>query len=201
MYHGRGPGGQVQGANQAGGTQSEDLPSSQQISEGQPRQELYGIGARVLMKLLYAARLARYDLLRAIGQLACFFTCWDEDCDRRLHRLMCYVNSTLSLRSVGWIGDDLSACQLHLYADADFAGCVRTQRSTNGVHFALLGPNTCFSLGGASKRQKNTSWSTPEAELVSMVYALKTLGLPSLVLWDTIMGRRMFFEYVKITKL
>ncbi len=37
---------------------------------GQPRHELQGIGARALMKVLYAARLARFDLLRAIGHLA-----------------------------------------------------------------------------------------------------------------------------------
>ncbi len=85
---------------------------------GGPRHEVSGIGARVLMKVLYAARLARFDLLLAIGRLATYFTCWDEMCDRRLHRLMCYINSTFRLRSIGWVGDPLSHCHLHLYADA-----------------------------------------------------------------------------------
>ncbi len=181
--------------NEEGVLEGEDLLPPQQGSTGKPRQELSGIGARVLMKVLYAARLARFDLLRAIGHLSTYFTCWDDDCDRRLHRLMCYIHSTLSLRSVGWVGDDLSLCRLHLYADADFGGCVRTQRSTSGVHLSLLGPSTCFPLGGASKRQKNTSWSTPEAEMVSAVYALQTFGLPSLILWDSILQRANVLQF------
>ncbi|MCP4191510.1 MAG: hypothetical protein GY768_12870 [Planctomycetaceae bacterium] len=44
----------------------------QQDSKGGPRHEVSGIGARVLMKVLYAARLARFDLLRAIGRLATY---------------------------------------------------------------------------------------------------------------------------------
>ena len=38
------------------------------------RGELADVAARVLMKLLYAARCARYDLLHSIQRLACFIT-------------------------------------------------------------------------------------------------------------------------------
>ena len=47
------------------------------------------IAAKVLMKVMYAARMARPDLQRAICHLACFVTKWDSVCDRKLHRLMC----------------------------------------------------------------------------------------------------------------
>ena len=44
------------------------------------------------MKLLYGARLARFDLLRAINNLAAYITKWTPDRDKRLHSVMCYVN-------------------------------------------------------------------------------------------------------------
>ena len=50
---------------------------------------LADIAAKVLMKVLYGARMARFDLLRAVCSLACSITKWDKDCDRKLHRLMC----------------------------------------------------------------------------------------------------------------
>eukprot|EP00972_Heterocapsa_arctica_P072906 10765334-Heterocapsa_arctica.AAC.1 len=66
---------------------------------------------------------------------------------------------------IGWVGDGLPAVQPHLYADAEFAGCVATQRSTSGYHFAIRDPNTCFPIAGVSKRQGCVSHSTPEAEM------------------------------------
>ena len=91
------------------------------------------------MKVLYGARMARFDLLKAVCSLACCVTKWDLGCDRKLHRLMCYIHSTLSLRMTGWIGDPLDKLSLHLYADADFAGCASTARSTSGVFLCLAG--------------------------------------------------------------
>ena len=66
---------------------------------------LQPIAAKVFIKSLYAARMARFDLLRAVFHLACFIAKWTNECDRRLHRLVCYINSTKSYRVVGWIGD------------------------------------------------------------------------------------------------
>ena len=41
--------------------------------------QLQPIAARVLMKVLYAARVCRFDLLRAVGSLATKVTKWDSD--------------------------------------------------------------------------------------------------------------------------
>eukprot|EP00975_Prorocentrum_lima_P028059 5897646-Prorocentrum_lima.AAC.1 len=60
--------------------------------------QLQPIAARVLMKILYGARMARFDLLRAVSYLAACVTKWTLTCDQDLHRLVCYINSTLSLR-------------------------------------------------------------------------------------------------------
>ena len=75
---------------------------------------LQPIVAKVLMKILYAARLCRFDLLRAVCYLATFVTKWTSECDRKLHRLVCYINSSKHLRMIGWVGDELSALQPHL---------------------------------------------------------------------------------------
>ena len=138
------------------------------------------------MKLLYAARLARFDLLRAICHLATFVTRWTSECDRKLHRLVCYVNSTKHLRMVGWVGDSLGELSPHLYADADFAGCVASQKSTSGYYLVIRGPNICFPITGVSKRQGCVSHSTPEAEMVATNFAVRQCGLPSNSLWWTL---------------
>ena len=89
--------------------------------EGKP---LTGNASKVLMKVLYAARMARFDLLRPVGYLASMVTKWDSDCDRKLYRMMCYIESSLELRMVSWVGDKRGDLGPHLFADADFAGCI-----------------------------------------------------------------------------
>ena len=111
-------------------------------------------------------------------------TKWTSECDRKLHRLVGYIQQSKSHRLIGWVGDELCCIQPHLYADADFAGCVETQRSTSGVHAILRGPNTSFPTAGASKRQGCVSHSTPEAEIVATHFAMSTTGLPGQMIWD-----------------
>ena len=141
------------------------------------------------MKLLYGVRYARPDMLRAIGHLACFVTKWDELCDRKLHRLMCYVYSTLHYRLVNWIGDNAEDVGPHLFADADLGGCVQTQRSTSGAHLVMRGPNTCFAIAFGSKRMPLVVLSTAEAELQAGFYALRMFGIPALTFWSIILPR------------
>eukprot|EP00972_Heterocapsa_arctica_P014198 2090737-Heterocapsa_arctica.AAC.1 len=89
------------------------------------------------MKVLYAARLAIFDLLKAVANLAKKVTTWDTGCDRMLHRLMCYVNSSLDLRLKGHIGDKPEGLVLALYSDADFVGDKESSKSTSGIFIAL----------------------------------------------------------------
>ena len=136
------------------------------------------------MKVLYAARVCRFDLLRAVCTLAQKVTKWDATCDKRLHKLMCYIHSTLGKQLVGYVGDPIAALCPHLYTDADLAGCPDTQRSTSGVYACAIGPNSRFPLAAVSKRQGSVSHSTPEAELVALDHGLRTVALPSLDIWD-----------------
>ena len=98
-----------------------------------PPGDLQPIAAQVCMKILYGARAARYDLLRAIRGLATCFTKWTTTNDRQLVRLIAYLNSTLELKMIGHVGDPIENLVLSLYTDADHAGCTRTMKSTSGV--------------------------------------------------------------------
>ena len=93
--------------NSSPGRESESLTLS--------RGSLAPHAASVLMKLLYAARIARFDLLRSINPLAPTVTKWTKDDDARLHDLMCYVNSTLSLKMIYRMGRRMSEAKLKIY--------------------------------------------------------------------------------------
>ena len=140
------------------------------------------IAARVLMKILFAARMARFDLLRAVQGLAARVTKWSSDCDKALHRLICYISSTLDVKLKAFIGDSLSACRLWCFADADHAGEF-DNRSTTGCFLVLIGPNTYFPLTAFSKKQTSVSMSSTESEVVAANIALRAVGLPSSGLW------------------
>jgi hypothetical protein len=134
------------------------------------------------MKLLYAARVARFDILRATISLAALVTKWSLACDKKLHRLMSYVKQTTHYRLRSTISRkaSLSDVGLQMYADADFAGDKSTARSTSGGFLKMFGPGISVPIAAISKKQTCVSHSTPEAELVAANTALRTQGLPGL---------------------
>ena len=152
-------------------------------AEAEVKGELAPIASRVLMKLLFAARMARYDLLRAVQGLASRVATWSHECDKSFHRLMCYVHSTLDVKLRSDIGDSVDQCKLWLFADADHAG-EHDNKSTSGTFLALVGPNTYFPLSAFSKKQTSTSISSTESEVVCANIALPTVGLPSSAIWS-----------------
>jgi hypothetical protein len=143
------------------------------------------------MKVLYAARCARFDFLRAVCVLARHITRWDAQCDRQLYRLMCYINSAYHMRMTGWIGDTADDLCPHLSADADFAGGAGQSRSTSGIYLALQGTNSCFPLAAQSQKQGIVSHSTPVAEIVAASHAMRVCGLPPMDMWDSLLGRKV----------
>ncbi len=92
---------------------------------------------------------------------------------------------------VGWVGTHPSAFSLHLFADADFAGCTKTAKSTSGIYFRVQGPATCFSLSDGFKRQDGIRHSTPEAEMVAADAAVRLEGIPALSLWSRLCGKEL----------
>ena len=59
---------------------------------------LANIASKVLMKIYHAARMGRFDLLRAVNALGSRITSWTKLCDEKLRRLVCYIKSTLHLK-------------------------------------------------------------------------------------------------------
>ena len=74
------------------------------------------------MNILYAARMARFDLLKATNALACKLTKWDKKCDLQLRRLVAYIWSSLGKRLVGYVSQEDTQIGLHLYTDAGLGG-------------------------------------------------------------------------------
>lgn len=56
--------------------------------------------ARVLMQILSAALCAPFGFCCAVAKMAELIAMWDEECDKAIYHLMCYVRSTL--RWVTW---------------------------------------------------------------------------------------------------
>ena len=125
------------------------------------------IAPKILMMMLYGARSARPDLLRAIAHLARYLTKWCTWHDEDLNHLVSYVSNTLGYRHFGYIDQniDMKALNPHLFADAAFADDVKTSKSTSGAYMTLrtdLTTNgkeefkalkTDFPLGCASQSQ------------------------------------------------
>ncbi len=55
------------------------------------------------MKILYAARMGRFDLLRPVTALGSRIATWTKLCVQRLHRLVCYIKTTVNMKMYGWI--------------------------------------------------------------------------------------------------
>ena len=146
---------------------------------------LQPIASKILMKVLFAARMARFDLLRATQGLASRVTKWSVDCDQALFRLMCYIHTTVDWKMHGFVGDPSSRTRLWLFADSDHAG-EHDSRSTSGCFLALIGPNTFYPLTAFSKKQTSTAMSSTEAEVIAANVALRAVGLPSSCLWEII---------------
>ena len=141
------------------------------------------------MKCLYAARMCRFDLLRAVQGLARYMTKWTTRQDRELHQLMSYIHSSKGMKMIGWVSDSFEALQIQLYSDADVAGCLQTQRSTTGSFAMIVGANSKLPIAMTSKRQPCVSHSTPEAELVAMDSTILVVAMPAKIMWETLVPK------------
>jgi len=114
--------------------------------EFQVKGELSPIAARVVLKALYVARIARLDVMWAVNMLAREVTRWNAACDWRLHRLISFLHHTKFHAQMCYVGDSPSQCKLMLFRDASFAGDLRDSKSTSGCILCLVGPNTFVPL-------------------------------------------------------
>jgi hypothetical protein len=140
--------------------------------------------AAIVMKLMFAARVARPDLLRACTGLSSFLSKWKRRHDYQLKRLMSHVAASSKVVLRGFVGDDISQLHLRVYVDSDYAGCAATSRSTSGAWLELAGPSTSFPLGYLSKKQTAVARSSAEAEIAAADHATRREILPLLDLLE-----------------
>jgi hypothetical protein len=158
-------------------------------SDFENRGQMAENASRVLMKILWSARLARPDLMKGISDLTRRITTWSKADDRKLYRLMSYLKGTASYVLEGKIADNAKALRLCLYTDADHASGVHDVKSTSGMYLTLEGPNSFWPLCWGSKRQGATARSTCEAEMISLDSGVFGEGLPMQELFETVLDR------------
>ena len=149
--------------------------------------------AKVLMKGLWLARLARPDISYSVGRLASRITVWTRAEDIHLHRLVSYVHWTKEYSMVCQAGG-LETTELHVYADADLASCVHSARSTSGMMIILESGASRWPIAWNSRRQSSVARSTTEAEIISMASAVYSEGQPLLDFLEQLTGRKVMMK-------
>ena len=141
------------------------------------------VASKIVMKILFVARMATFDLLRATQSLASRVMKWSVECDVALHRLVSYINSSKDHFLEGFIGDSFDQCQLWLFADA-IPPENMDSKSTSGSAIVLVGPNFYFPLNAFSKKQTVGAISSTEAEVVAANHSMRAEGIPMLALFE-----------------
>ena len=113
--------------------------------------DLASCAAKIVMKILYGARFLRYDLLWPLASVARQISKWNKASDRRLHRLVSYLNATIGYSLEAFVGDDPEDCVVLEYCDASFADDIRESKSTSDCYLAIVGPNTFVPVTSFSK--------------------------------------------------
>ena len=111
--------------------------------------------------ILYAAQIARPDLLQPAALLARHLNKWGDAHWKALKHLCRYIKGTLNMALLydGPAGERV----LYGFADANWGGCPDTLRSTTGYLFRVFGNNVSY----RSIRQATTAMSTAEAEYMA----------------------------------
>ena len=73
--------------------------------------------SKIVVKALYCSRLARLGLLWTVNALAREVTKWIVACDKRLQRLMSYMDSTKDFVMTSHVGDLPWMCKLMMFVD------------------------------------------------------------------------------------
>ena len=162
------------------------------VDDGTPEGKMKASAASHLMRPLYAARVARPDLITSVTRLAHHVSKWKMQHDVALRRIFSYIKGTTDLVLTGTLSvDDSSDFEIHVYPDADLGGDHSSSKSTSGLWIEATSRDGTRSwpLTWSSKRQSCTSSSTCEAEMLSLSPAVRKEGLPLQSLLSEIMGR------------
>ena len=144
------------------------------------------VASRIVLKVLYLARICRVDLLWGVNVLAREVTKWNVACDKRLHRLISYLHVTSNWVLTSIVGDKPEDCRIAAFCDASFVAELQDSKSTTGGFVAIVGPRTFVPVIWPCKKQGAVSHSSTEAEVISMEAVLRCEGIPSVILWEIV---------------
>ena len=128
----------------------------------------------------------------AICSIARQLARWMRACGKRLHRLVSYVHHTQEHSLESFVGDKPEDCHVVLFTDADFAGDVKSSKSTSGAYLCIAGPNTFAPVTAICKKQTCVSHSSTESEIVAAEHSVRTEGLQALTFWEYVV--RLFSD-------
>ena len=146
------------------------------------------VAARIVLNVLFLARVDRPDLIWTVNAVARMVTKWNVACDKRLHRLMSYIKCTKNWRMHCLVGDHLKTCKLLHFSDASFGGDLSDSQSTSGAYICLVGPNTFVPLTWICKKQGAVSHSSTEAEIIALDAGVRMEGIQCLMLWQQVVS-------------
>ena len=96
------------------------------VAEFKTKGVLSAVCSRIVLKVLFFARIARPDVLGACNQLSREVSRWTAACDRRLLRLICYIHHSKDFVLKCMVGDSYTDLKLAVYSDASFADDLQT---------------------------------------------------------------------------
>ena len=128
----------------------------------------------------------------AVNKLARSITKWTKACDKRLNRLISYINHTCEFRQYCYVGNTSKQCRLGLFQDSDFAGDLDNSKSTSGGTLCVFRSHKFVPISWMCKKQTSVSHSSTESSIISLDAGLRLDGIPALDLWDRYCSSRKY---------
>ena len=146
---------------------------------------------------LYLARGTRPDIQETLGGLARHTKEWSALDDKKLYRLMGYLDKTADwgILLTADLSASLESRRNSIYVDSDHGGDWRSGKSTGGCCGMIRDDGyTNIPIGHWSKLQDEPAASTPEAEYAALARALQMTAMPQQIMADEIFGQPMLLE-------
>ena len=134
------------------------------------------VSSQIVLTCLYLARIAGPNILWFVNKLARAVTKWTKACDKRLARLISYIQHTCAYKQYCYDGNTAQHCRSGLFQDSDFAGDM----------LCNFGSRTFVPTSWMCKKQTSVSHCSTEAEVISLDAGLRMDGIPGVDLWNLV---------------
>ena len=148
--------------------------------------ELTTVCSHIFLKCLHLACIGRLDFLWSVNKLARAVTKWTKSYDKRLARLISYINHTCEYGQYCYVGN--TAQQMQIRIVSRFWFCRRPWRLKIDISWTLMHfrKQTFVPISWMCKKQTAVSHSSKEVEIISLDAGIRMDGIPALDLWGSI---------------